>query len=180
MPRAGLAAISELGLAEYPLEDRMYVLEMMSEVEVFLQLSFAQVFAHVLVRREGGEEVGLALPGAHGVALDDGVGLLARHPLLREREHHPLGMNKAAEPLEVFLHVGGIDHELVDDSGEPNEREIERRRGIGRGHPFDRGVGDVALVPERHVLEPRRYIAAHHPATPRHVLRENRLALVWP
>src|ERR1700757_300140 len=45
------------GLAEHPLEDRVDVLEMIAEVEVFLELGRAQVPAHVLVGREQRQEV---------------------------------------------------------------------------------------------------------------------------
>ena len=135
---------------------------MVAEVEVLLELGGAQTFAHIGVSHEQGEEIAFALPCPHGVALNQRVGLLARDAFLRERDEHALRMDQAAEPLQVLRHVGGIDHELVDDHGETREREIERRGRIGGDHALDRGVRDVALVPERHVLQRRRHIGAHH------------------
>ena len=87
-------------------------------------------------------------------------------------------MDETAEPLEVLLHVAGIDHELVDDAGETREREVQDGRGIGADHTLDRGVRNVALVPERHVLQRRRDIGAHRARKPGEVLRQHRVALV--
>ena len=58
-------------------------------------------------------------------------------------------MHEAAEPVEILLHVVGIDDELVDDGRQAREREIERRRSVGPDHALDRGMRNVALVPER-------------------------------
>ena len=40
-------------------------------------------------------------------------------------------MDQAAEPVEVLLHVVGIDQELVDQAREPVQREIQRHRRVG-------------------------------------------------
>src|SRR5262249_9699120 len=143
-------------LAEHPLENRIDVLEMITEVEVFLKLRGAQMPAHVVVGHEQGEEIAFALPCPHGVALYHRIGGLARNAFLRECDERTLRMDQAAEPLHVLQHVGGIDDELVDDRGKTREREIERGGGVGRDHALDRGVRDVALVPESHVLQCRR------------------------
>ena len=63
-------------------------------------------------------------------------------------------------------------------AGEPREREVERHGGVGPDHALDRGMRDVALVPERHVLHRRRHIGAHHAGEPGDVLRQHRVALV--
>ena len=63
-------------------------------------------------------------------------------------------------------------------SGEPGEREIERDGGVRPDHPLDRRVRDVALVPERHVLERRHGVAAHQPREPGQVLRQHRVPLM--
>ena len=89
---------------------------------------------------------------AHGVALHQAVGVLARDALLRERDQDALRVDQAAEPVEVAPHVLGVDDQLVDQPGHAGEREIERHRGVRADHALDGGVRDVALVPERHVL----------------------------
>ena len=71
-------------------------------------------------------------------------------------------MDESAEPVEILAHVLRIDHELFDQPGQPREREIERDGRVRADHALDRGMGNVALVPERHVLQRRRHIGAHH------------------
>ncbi len=87
-------------------------------------------------------------------------------------------MDQAAEAVEILLHVLRIDHQLVDDAGQPRQREIERHRGVRPDHALDRGMRDVALVPERHVLQRRQRIGAHHARQAGEVLRQHRIALV--
>ena len=130
------------------------------------ELRLAQVLAHVLVGLEQPSRKSLAAPDLHGVALHQPIGVLARDALLRERDQHALRMHEPAQPVEVLAHVLGIDHELVDDAGEPRQREIERHGGVRTDHALDRGVRDVALVPERDVLQRRRHIGAHHARSP--------------
>src|SRR5262249_24811035 len=69
LSRRGAAIGRGRGLAEHPLEDRVDVLEMIAEVEIFLELGGAEVLAHILVGCEQRAEVAFALPGPHGVAL---------------------------------------------------------------------------------------------------------------
>ena len=150
----------------------------MVEVEIGLELRLAEMLAHVLVGREERQEFAFALPHLHGVALDDGIRLLARDALLRQRDHHPLGMHQPAEQIEILLHIGRIHHELVDDGREARQREVQRPGGIRPDHALDRGVRDVALVPEHDVLQRRRDVGAHDAGKPGHVLRQDRVALV--
>ena len=51
-------------------------------------------------------------------------------------------------------------------------------RRVGADHALDRGMRDVALVPQRHVLQRRHHIGAHHAREPGDVLRQHRVALV--
>ena len=48
----------------------------------------------------------------------------------------------------------------------------------GRDHALDGGMGDVALVPERHVLQRRRDGGAHDARETAEVLRQHGVALV--
>ena len=71
----------------------------------------------VEVRRELGiasdelGEVALLVPGAHRVALDEPVGLVAFEPALDEREQQPVGEEEAVRGPEVPLHAIGVDDE---------------------------------------------------------------------
>src|SRR3546814_1887973 len=81
------------------------------------------------------------------------VGVLAADAGLGQRQQHALRMHQAAEAVEVLLHGVGIDQQLLDHAGETVQREVERHRRVRRNHALDGGVRDVALVPERHVLQ---------------------------
>src|SRR5215207_6567694 len=111
-----------LCLAEHALEDRVDVLEVIAEVEVLLDLGGLQLGADGWIALQEREEIALALPDLHGVRLHRFVGVLARHAGLGQRDQHPLRMHQPAEPVEVLLHVAGIDHELVDQAGQAIER----------------------------------------------------------
>ncbi len=56
--------------------------------------------------------------------------------------------------VEIGAHRFGIDDEPVDRArSSARQREIERDGRVGGDDALDRGMGDVALVPQRHVLE---------------------------
>ena len=88
-------------------------------------------------------------PGRHRVALHQLVGLLARQPGLGQRQQHALRAVEALAGVEVAAHPLRIDHQPVDQPGEPVQREVGEDAGVGQHHPLDRAVRDVALVPER-------------------------------
>src|SRR5262245_40173007 len=54
---------------KHALEDRIHVLEMISKVEIGLELGLAQVLAHDGVGRQQRLEIAFAAPGLHGVLL---------------------------------------------------------------------------------------------------------------
>ncbi len=58
------------------------------------------------------------------------------------------------------------------------EHEVERHARVGKDHALDRRVADVALVPERLVLEGCGRIAADHAREAGDVLEPPRVALV--
>ena len=62
--------------------------------------------------------------------------------------------------------------------GHAGEREVERDGGVGADHPLDRGMGDVALMPQRHVLERREGIGADETGEAGQILRQHRVPLV--
>jgi hypothetical protein len=55
---------------------------------------------------------------------------------------------------------------------------VERDEAVGQNHALDRRVRDVALVPERHVLERRHGVAPNQPRQPDDLLAADRIALV--
>ena len=58
------------------------------------------------------------------------------------------------------------------------EQVVEQDRRVGQDHALRRGVADVALVPQRLVLERRAGVAAEHASETRHALGQDRVALV--
>ena len=134
---------------------------------------------HVGVAYQELQEAFAALPRLHGAALHHAVGRLARHPRLDQRQQDPLRVDQPAQLLEVFPHGLGINDQLVDDAGQADQREVEGDGGIGSDDPLHRGVRDIALVPQRHVLEGGDHRGAHDASQPGEVLRQHGVALVW-
>ena len=151
---------------------------MVAQVEQPGQGLRVQVPGDVLVGSQPLAEIAAFLPQVLGVALHHLVGLLPVHAGLGQRQQHALGEDQPAEAVEVGLHVLRMDHQLVDQLGEPGQRKVERDGGVGGDHPLDRGVGDVALVPQRHVLQRRDDLGADDASQPRQVLGQHRVALV--
>ncbi len=56
--------------------------------------------------------------------------------------------------------------------------QIEGHRRVGTDHPFDRRMRNIALVPQRHVLERGRHRGAHHAGQSGQVFGQHRIALV--
>ncbi len=103
-----------------------------------------------------------AAPAGHGGGLDGFVGGLAGKALVGQCEQDALRKDEALRFVEVGLHVLGIDDLARDEVGGELEHVTEQLAAIGKDDPLDGGVGDVALVPERHVFERRDRIAANN------------------
>ena len=65
-----------------------------------------------------------------------------------------------------------------DDAREAAEHVIERDEAVGQDDALDRRVRDVALVPQRDVLERRHRVAAQQPRQADDLLAADRVALV--
>ena len=87
-------------------------------------------------------------------------------------------LESAAERVEVLHHAVGIDDELVDHAGKAAQREVERDGRIRPDDALDRGMRDVALMPEGDVLHCRERVGADEAGEAADVLREHRVALV--
>ena len=66
----------------------------------------------------------------------------------------------------------------LDDPGREVLHVVEADRRVGEDHPLGAGVGDVALVPEGHVLEPGLRVAAQDAGEAGDPLGGDRVALV--
>src|SRR5450631_2916382 len=85
--------------AEHASEDRIDVLEMISEVELLRYLGVGEILFHLSVFFQERLEVAFAAPHWHRVALHEFVGVLTAAAFLRERNQEPLRMNEAAETV---------------------------------------------------------------------------------
>src|ERR1700730_18516748 len=109
-----LMIAARLAFAEHALENRVDVLEVITEVELLGYLGDGEIFLPLGVLLQQRLEIALAAPHRHRVALHELVGVLAAAAFLRQRNQKPLRMNEAAEPVEILLHVLGVDQQLVD------------------------------------------------------------------
>ena len=89
------------------------------------------------------------------------------------------GKHDAARTIQVLAHPIRIDDHAGDDAREPPQHVIERDEAVGQDHALDRRMRDVALVPERDVLEARRLaLARTQPRQADDLLAADRIALV--
>jgi hypothetical protein len=80
--------------------------------------------------------------------------------------------------LQVLPHAHRVDDHPLDEREHPPLHVIEQRRRVGQGDPLDRRVGDVALVPQRDVLQAGARVAAQQAGEPRYLLGPDGIALV--
>ena len=100
-------------------------------------------------------------PGQAGVALDDAVGLVAGQPGRDQRQQHGLGEDETERALgEVLERPLRVDDQAGGQARRLAQHVAGQHGGVGQRHPLDRAVRDVALVPQRHVLEPGAEVAA--------------------
>ena len=123
-------------------------------------------------------EVLLLLLRPQRVPLDEPVGVVAGEPGLDEREQQPLAEEEPVARLEVAPHPLGPDDEPFDEPGEAVEHVVEREERVRDHDALGRGVRDVALVPERDVLEPDERVRAHDAREAADALGDDRVALV--
>ena len=123
-------------------------------------------------------EVELLLPGAHRVALDEPVRAVAREARVDEREQQALAEEETAAELEVAPHLLRADDQACDEPREALENVVERQERVRDRDALGRRVRDVALVPERHVLEPDERVRAHDAREAADALSHHRVALV--
>ena len=140
-------------LAEDSGEDGVDIGELAGVVEGAGELGGGEAGGDLGVAGDLVAEDEVFLPAAHGVGLDEAVGVFAGHACGGEVEEELAGEDEAAGGLEVFDHAGGVDEELVDEAGGLGEEVVGEDGGVGEDDALGGGVGDVALVPEGDVFE---------------------------
>src|SRR5579875_1890007 len=140
--------------------------------------------AGALVGREQLAKRHALVPRALRERLRDAVRLVARAPALSlwrgcdEREQHPLGEQRAVGELEVLAHARRVDRHVAHERDRAVLQVVEQDRRVRQDHALDRRVRDVALVPQRDVLERRLRVAAQYAREARDLLALDRVALV--
>ena len=119
-----------------------------------------------------------SVPRLLGEALHDPVRVVALHALLDQREQHALGEQRAARELQVGGHPVGVHDHPARDAQREVLHVVEQDRRVGQDHALGARVRDVALVPQRHVLEPGLRVAAQHAREAADALGRDRVALV--
>ncbi len=99
-------------------------------------------------------------------------------PCGHERQQHALGEQRAAGELEVGAHAVGVDGHAAHDAQREVLHVVEQDRRVGQHHALGAGVRDVALVPQRDVLQARLGVAAQHAGEAGDALGVDRVALV--
>ena len=134
--------------------------------------------ADVGVLVEHGEERAALLPGPHRGALHHPVRVVARQPGLDQREQDRLAEHEPVRTVEGLEHAVGVDDHAVDDRGELHGDVVRELQRVGKDDALDRRMRDVALVPERDVLEPRLHVGPEDACEPAELLALHRVALV--
>ena len=80
--------------------------------------------------------------------------------------------------IEVAFHIGGVDHQMFDDVGDPYQHIIDQNRAVRHDHALDGRMADVALMPQRDVLHRCKTISPHDTRQPAEILRGDRVPLV--
>ena len=80
--------------------------------------------------------------------------------------------------VEVGQHPVGVHRHPADQPQRERVAVVEQDRRVGQRHPLDRRVRDVALVPQRHVLEAGLGVAPQQASDAGDPLGDDRVALV--
>ena len=118
------------------------------------------------------------IPHGHRVALHDLVRILARNARIDQGEQHLGGIDQAAREIEIGLHAGGIQDETVHDADEAGKHVVERHEAVRLGNTLGGAVRDVALMPQRDVIERDLGVGLHDAGEATDLLKRNGIALV--
>ncbi len=84
----------------------------------------------------------------------------------------------AAREIEIGLHAGGIQDETVHDADEAGKHVVERHEAVRLGMTLGGAVRDVALMPQRDVIERVLGVGLHDAGEATDLLKRNGIALV--
>src|SRR5271154_3234775 len=157
-----------------PREDLGGVAGVVGVVEDLLEVQRARA----LVDREQLAQRKALIPGALGELLNHAIGLVAGDAGGDDREQHTLGEERAMRQLQVGAHPLRVDLHPFGECDRPMLEVVDQDRRVGQDHALDRGVGDVALVPQRDVLQGCLRVAAQHAREAGDLLALDRVALV--
>ena len=88
------------------------------------------------------------------------------------------GINRFPQHGHIGLHPLRMHHQPVHQRGQPGQHKIEQRGRVRADHPLDRGVADIPLMPQGHVLQGRQRIAAQQAGQSAHIFQLPRVALM--
>src|SRR5439155_18936261 len=96
-------------------EDRVDVADRRVEVEDGVEVDAT---GHLRIAVDELPEIRLVLPGAHGMALDQPVGVSACEARLDERQQEAMAEDEAVRGVDIATHSLRIDDEAVHDPDE--------------------------------------------------------------
>ena len=162
-----------------PLDDRRDMLQEGRFIEAGVQLTERQLRGDRGVHRQQVAQRRSLVGGPQRRPLHDRVGLLARQPAaLHQGDEHSRRRVQPQAAGDVLAHPLGPDHEPLDQAGHPHEHVVEDDRRVGQDDPLGARVADVALVPERLVLERGARVATEQSGQPGDPFGQDRIALV--
>src|SRR5262245_60794141 len=169
-----LAGGQALGETVQPRHDLWHVPEERRIVEARIQASQRQPLRRHRVDREEVAQGRPLVGRAQRRTLDDRVGLLATEATLVDQRHeHARGRVQPEPAFDVLAHPLRADEQTLDQGRHPDEHVVEDDRRVGQDHALGARMADVALVPERLVLEPGLGIATEEPGEPRDPLGQD-------
>src|SRR5439155_4594687 len=148
-------------------------------IEARVQIGKAERAGDGRLEREQLAQRPALVRGGHRRSLHDVVGLLPWEAGALDQGHE--GARRSVEPeppIDVLAHPLRPDEEIPNEPRRLLEQVVEQDRGVGQDNPLGRRMADVALVPQRLVLERGRSVAAEDAGEARHALRQDRVALV--
>src|SRR5271156_3024408 len=152
--------------AEDSLEDGVHGAQLAMQVEGVRERLLVEEFADVGVGSDAVLETGFGFPGGHGVSLDPFVRIFARGAAFDQILQKLPRKNQALRGVDVPQHALGKYLHVGDNFCRAVEHVIHQNRRVGEYHALDGTVRDIALVPERDILQGREGIHAHHARQP--------------
>src|SRR5450830_1718250 len=133
------------------------------------EVAFVEAGGERFVRETGGDiriggeqlaQLAAFIGGTQRIPLDHSVRLLAgKAGLLDQGQQDAAAAVEAQAPLYVLAHPVRPDDQSLNQAAGLHQHVVEQDRGVGKEHALGRGVADIALVPERLILQSRHGVA---------------------